>query len=186
MKRTIRCRQLPSWKSGLRLVALLVLALGTGVLANDQKPATNLEETAISQQPQQPAANVASSATFQLSRLSINGGGDINASSASYRLGLSIGQSVAGTASSASYQMGIGFWYGAGGGCANARGDMNGDGIYTAADVVMVLNCAFLDFGNCEICFTDVNCDGIKTASDVVLELNKVFLGLTNPPWCGP
>jgi len=68
--------------------------------------------------------------------------------------------------------------------CA-AKGDMTADGSLTAADVVLMLNCAFLGTGTCALCFADVNCDGILTAADVVGELNRVFLGLIEPPWCG-
>lgn len=70
--------------------------------------------------------------------------------------------------------------------CANIKGDMDGNGIYTSADLVLLLSCAFLDEGACDICFADVNCDGILTAADTVLESNKVFLGLNALPWCGP
>lgn len=58
-----------------------------------------------------------------------------------------------------------------------SKGDMNGDGILTAADVVMMLNCVFLGIGNCGLSYSDITCDGILTASDVVKELNGVFLG---------
>lgn len=70
--------------------------------------------------------------------------------------------------------------------CANSKGDMNGDVLYTAADVVLLLNCTFAGAGSCDICFSDVNCDLLLTAADVVLELNKVFVGTNTPPWCGP
>jgi hypothetical protein len=70
--------------------------------------------------------------------------------------------------------------------CANIKGDLNGDGIYTSSDVVLILNCVFLGLGSCDLCFADVNCDGVLTSSDVVLELNRVFLGITAAPWCGP
>jgi len=156
-----------------------------------QKPVEKTEETAV--QPElnlpnvQPAAATSSSAAFQLNWLSVNGGGAINATSTNYRLGLSVGQSVAGYATSSSYQMGIGFWYGApSGGCANIKGDMNGDAIYTSSDVVLELNCTYLGLGSCDICFADVTCDGILTSADVVTLLNRTYLGLTNPPWCGP
>lgn len=165
------------------LAALLMLAAATA-WADGQKPPTQSEETAIFQQPQQPAANVASSVNFLLSRLSINSGGDIKDSSASYRLGFSVGQPATGTASSASYQIGIGFWYGKGSLCSAAKGDMNADGVLTASDVVLILNCTFLGVGSCNLCFADVNCDGNLTAADVVIELNYVFLGI--PPPCQP
>jgi len=66
-------------------------------------------------------------------------------------------------------------------GCLAAKGDMNGDGMLTALDVVLLLNCVFLGEGACHPCFSDVNCDGVLTPGDVVLELNKVFLGIQFP-----
>ncbi len=61
------------------------------------------------------------------------------------------------------------------------RGDMNKDGQPTSADVVLMLNCAFLGTGDCGICFSDMNCDGFLTSADVVIELNYVFLGILPP-----
>ncbi len=69
--------------------------------------------------------------------------------------------------------------------CVSFKGDINSDSIFTPADVVLMINCVFLQGPICRSCLTDVNCDGILTSSDVVLELNRVFLGLTDPPWCG-
>jgi len=62
-----------------------------------------------------------------------------------------------------------------------AKGDMNGDGQPTSADVVLHLNCTFLGTGSCDTCFADMNCDGILTSADVVIELNYVFLGIQPP-----
>jgi hypothetical protein len=69
-----------------------------------------------------------------------------------------------------------------GSGCTATKGDMNGDGSPTSADVVLHLNCTFLGTGNCDVCFSDMNCDGNLTSADVVIELNYVFLG--TPPPC--
>ncbi len=66
-------------------------------------------------------------------------------------------------------------------GCPVSKGDMNGDNILTAADVVLLLNCTFLGIGNCDLAFADINCDGILTAADVVIELNMTFLGVCAP-----
>ncbi len=60
----------------------------------------------------------------------------------------------------------------------SAKGDMNADGNLSPSDVVLILNCTFLGFGSCELCFADVNCDGSLSAADVVDELNYVFLGI--------
>ncbi len=61
------------------------------------------------------------------------------------------------------------------------KGDMNADGGLSPADVVLMLNCVFLDSGNCGLCFSDGNCSGEMSPADVVLELNAVFLGSLFP-----
>lgn len=68
--------------------------------------------------------------------------------------------------------------YQTGGGLpASTRGDLNGDGFLTSADVVLELNLVFLGqvppAGAAE---GDVNCDGVLTSVDVVMLLNKTFL----------
>ncbi|MGE5692592.1 MAG: choice-of-anchor D domain-containing protein [Candidatus Zixiibacteriota bacterium] len=65
--------------------------------------------------------------------------------------------------------------------CAAAKGDMDGDGLLKATDVVLELNCVFLGTGNCALCYADVNCSGNLTPTDVVLELKAVFLGRPFP-----
>ncbi len=60
--------------------------------------------------------------------------------------------------------------------CGHRKGDLNGDDNLTPADVVLMLNCVFMEAGSCGTCFTDVSCNGILTSSDVVIELNAVFL----------
>jgi len=62
--------------------------------------------------------------------------------------------------------------------CRATAGDFNDDGVLTASDVVLMLNCAFLGSGDCDLCFGDVTCDDILTASDVVNLLNAAFLGI--------
>ena len=152
-----------------------------------QVQSKNSSESSVT--PPSPSQK-SSSVAFQLNWLSINGGGAISASSPSYQLGLSVGQSVAGAASSPSYQMGIGFWYGAATGapvCAAAKGDMNGVGGITPADAVLMLNCVFLGNGtgtvggDCNLCYSDLNCLGGLTPADAVIQLNYVFLGTPLP-----
>lgn len=58
------------------------------------------------------------------------------------------------------------------------RGDLNGDGSLTPADMVLLLNCVFAGGspstggGSC-----DLNCDGQSSPIDVVLEFFAIFLG---------
>lgn|GEM_PF-5538043 len=61
------------------------------------------------------------------------------------------------------------------------RGDLNGDGIFTAADIVLELNCVFLSTGNCNLTIADLNCDSQLLPTDVVLILSFVFLGSPFP-----
>jgi len=65
--------------------------------------------------------------------------------------------------------------------CVTVKGDLNADSSLSAADVMEMLNCVFLQTGSCDFCFADVNCDGLLMASDVVLELTAVFLGIAFP-----
>ncbi|HXF49765.1 MAG TPA: hypothetical protein VNL73_10140 [Verrucomicrobiae bacterium] len=65
--------------------------------------------------------------------------------------------------------------------CPCAKGDLNCDSIWSGADVVLMLNCVFMETDDCNLCFADVNCDGSLTPSDVVLELNRVFLAAPFP-----
>ncbi len=59
------------------------------------------------------------------------------------------------------------------------KGDLNGDGALTPADVVLLLNCIFLGVGVCPIPVADLDCDGVLVnPSDAVILLNAVFLGL--------
>ncbi len=180
--------------AGMAVVILMVPVL----VSADTQPVLEPEEI-IQPQPVKPEESGSNTATltrpaspqaFQLNWLSINGGGAINASSASYQLGLSVGQSVAGFATSSSYQMGIGFWYGAATGapaCAAAKGDLNGVGGLSPSDVVLMLRCVFNSDGtgtiggDCNLCYADVNCLGGLTPSDVVLELLAVFNGQPFP-----
>ncbi len=66
--------------------------------------------------------------------------------------------------------------------CMAWKGDMNGSGGLSPADVVLMLNCVFLATGSCDLCFADVNCSGNLSPADVVIELNMVFAGAS--PLC--
>ena len=151
------------------------------------QPTDQLESATPSVQPEAAA----SAATYEIDWYSINGGGTVNSSSTNYRMGASIGQSVAGAASSASYQMGIGFWYGAGGGgsCAcNCHNDPICDAVISnAQDVVATINVAFRGAAalidpnaNCPYEQSDFNCDTFTSVLDVVKVINVAFRGF-NP-----
>ncbi|MCI0330060.1 MAG: right-handed parallel beta-helix repeat-containing protein [candidate division Zixibacteria bacterium] len=62
------------------------------------------------------------------------------------------------------------------------RGDLNRDGVFSAADIVLLVNCVFLQTGECFFSLTDLNCDGQLTGADIVLELGWIFQQI--PPPC--
>lgn len=129
-------------------------------------------------------ATEASSAAFQLNWYSINGGGSISATSTNYKMGLSVGQAVAGEGSSTNYTMGIGFWYGAGGGgggeCPIAiTGDVNLTTTITSADIIYLVNFVFKGGDAPLPCDAagDVNCTGTVTSADIIYLVVHVFKG---------
>lgn len=135
--------------------------------------------------PGDPTAASTQGGSYSIDWYSINGGGTIDASSTNYKMGASIGQSVAGAATSTNYQMGIGFWYGAGSGaCAcDCHADPGAcDGVQTVLDVVQEVNVAFRNAAaipdpnaSCPYQTTDVNCDNVTTVLDVVKMVNVAF-----------
>lgn len=59
------------------------------------------------------------------------------------------------------------------------KGDLNGDGKLTPADIILLLNCTFAGIGSCPLSVADVDCDGsLVNPTDVVKLLNAVFLGV--------
>jgi hypothetical protein len=71
--------------------------------------------------------------------------------------------------------------------CPAEKGDLNGVGGITSADVALMLNCVFLQVGagtvdgDCNLCYSDLNCDGGLSASDVALQLSHTFLNTPLP-----
>jgi len=132
----------------------------------------------------QPAPNLAPN--YHLDWWSINGGGDVQVTSASYQMGLSVGQSVAGEASSASYGMGIGFWYGAASTVCPVvnTGDVNLNGTITSADIIYLVGYVFKGGPAPVPCEAagDVNCNGSVTSADIIYLVGYVFKG--GPPPC--
>ncbi|HWO56140.1 MAG TPA: hypothetical protein VNN55_01090 [bacterium] len=188
---------------GVLIVALTAAtAAAPGQKAVVHAPSTTAATTA--QSPEEaPSATVVQAAAlngmagYAIDWSSINGGGAIDAASPNYRLGSSVGQSVAGAASSANHRMGIGFWYGANaGGCAcDCHGDPVCDAVISnVQDVVVTVNVAFRGAapvvdpnGACPYETTDLNCDGATSVIDVVKIVNVAFRG-ANPAteYCNP
>lgn len=172
-----------------RIIFLMLFAafltLGfTSAWAADSRPA---EEPVESTQP--VVANTATAAPVNLNWLSINGGGISYGSGGTRRIGYSVGQTVADReGSGGTRKLGIGFWYGFKRVCGANKGDLNGVGGLSPADVVLMLRCVFnadgtgTIGGDCNLCYADMNCIGGLSPADVVLELNYVFNG--NPPPC--
>jgi hypothetical protein len=67
------------------------------------------------------------------------------------------------------------------------RGDVTGDNIVDAGDIVFLLNYLFIR-GPAPVSLTegDVNCDGIIDVSDIVYLLNYLFIGGPIPRCCAP
>jgi PKD repeat protein len=64
------------------------------------------------------------------------------------------------------------------------RGDANGDGMITAADIVYLINYLFIGGPAPQpLAAGDANCDGVVSVSDVVYLINYLFIG-GPPPGC--
>lgn len=57
------------------------------------------------------------------------------------------------------------------------KGDVNGDGTESPADIVEMLLCIFTDPSYCNPCEGDMNCDRSFSPSDAVIALNVIFGG---------
>jgi hypothetical protein len=71
---------------------------------------------------------------------------------------------------------------------ARQRGDLDSNGAVNSNDIVLLLNCVFVDSSGpgCNLTYADMNCDGVLTSADVTIHLNLAFLGtLPEPDPCG-
>lgn len=117
---------------------------------------------------------------------SVNGGGGNNVASASYKLGLSVGQAAAGAVSSGTFKLGIGFWYGvAGGGSCPIvlTGDVNLSTTITSADIIYLVGYVFKGAAEPLPCAAsgDVNCSGTVTSADIIYLVGFVFKSSAPP-----
>ena len=179
----------------IRLLVLVSLAVAVSVSAADRthravdKTSAKKNQVSPSALPAPlgtPTTTGTSAPLYKLDWYSINGGGAIDASSASYKMGLSVGQPVAGEASSASYKMGIGFWYGAGGCSCPSQGDINGDAVIDVFDVIEVISRAFsgappVQDPGCPTERADVNNDGGADVFDLIYLIATAFSGGAMP-----
>jgi hypothetical protein len=149
---------------GITLVAMLAALLALAAV------------TASAADPQGEAAKTtpASAAVTTLNWYSVNGGGITLGSSASSKLGLSVGQSVAGVGTSASFKLGVGFWQGAGSFCATP-GDLDGDGFKNLVDIlIMIYNVSDNQpIPTGEVC-ADLTGDGLINLVDIICLINHV------------
>ena len=126
-----------------------------------------------------PAATASAAPDIFLDWYSVNGGGAHNVASASYKLGLSVGQAAAGAVSGATFSLGIGFWYGvAGGSCPIVEtGDVNLSGAITSADIIYLVGYVFRSLAVPKPCEAsgDVNCSDKVTSADIIYLVNHVF-----------
>jgi hypothetical protein len=115
-------------------------------------PVTSTTPPAVSVQPTAPKSGSTEMTTGSLTPLyklewyTVSGGGIMDASSASYKMGMTAGQSVIGDASSANYRMGVGFWYGTEGCSCPSQGDVDSissPGIVDVFDVIREIDIVF-------------------------------------------
>lgn len=186
----------------IRLLALVSLAAAVSAFATDRARVETGKGPAAKNQPSPsattaPASNpvvtdrtpITAGATAPLYKLdwySINGGGVIDASSSSYKMGLSVGQSVAGEAGSSSYKLGTGFWYGAGSCLCLHQGDLVQSGSIDVSDVLQLIKVAFVNGTDikdpdCPKTRGDVNASGAVDVSDVLYEIKTAFTNGPNP-----
>ncbi len=160
----------------------LLTGTATRAPAGGQHTESQAENIVIEQASQPQMMHAASADSFQLEDYSINAAGTIDDSSANYRLGFSLGQSVAGTASSASYRMVIGFW---GGPNLFTCGDANGDKIINVGDAVYLIGYIFRGGpAPNPLAAGDANCDGPINVGDAVYLISYIFRG--GPAPCCP
>jgi hypothetical protein len=114
----------------------------------------------------------------------ISGGGSIDGISASYTLGVTIGQIATGSGTSANNGLSLGFWQDFAIESEYLCGDANGDETVNVGDAVFLINYVFkggaapdpLEAG-------DANCDGQVNVGDAVYLIAYVFKGGPEP--CG-
>jgi hypothetical protein len=133
-----------------------------------------------------------SAGNLRIDWLSVNHGGEIEVASASYRLGVSVAQSVAGEVSTDALKMGLGFWYGAAGGsecyCPH-HADPNESGFTDVEDLNFLIDAAFAGGPiphdpTCPMNRIDVDCNTFVDIIDVNYLVDYLFAG--GPPPCDP
>jgi hypothetical protein len=192
----------------IRLLALASLAVAVSAFATDRARVETAKGLTAKNQPspsatsvpaskpgitdQKPTTAGATAPLYKLDWYSINGGGAIDATSSSYKMGFSAGQSVAGQAGSSSYKLGLGFWYGAGGCLCRHQGDLVENSFIDVQDVLQLIKIAFtngedIKDTDCPKTRGDVNASGFVDVQDVLYLIKTAFTNGPNPvnP-CGP
>jgi len=117
-------------------------------------------------------ASAQSSANYALNWSAIgSGGGEI--ASASYTMQSTVGQTAIGIASDG-YTIEAGYWHRITGGESEVCGDVNRDGVVTAADAVIALAIAAGGSASCDpatLTAADVSGDGMVTSLDALMIL---------------
>jgi hypothetical protein len=118
------------------------------------------------------AASAQTSANYALN-WSVVGSGGCEMTSASYAMQSTVGQTAIGVASD-SYTIEAGYWHRIAGGESEVCGDVNGDGVVTAADAVIALGIAAGGSASCDpetFTAADVSGDGCVTSLDALMIL---------------
>jgi len=117
-------------------------------------------------------ASAQASANYALN-WSVVGSGGCEMASASYAMQSTVGQTAIGTLCDG-YTIEAGYWHRIAGGESEVCGDVNRDGVVTAADTVIALEIAAGGSASCDpatLAAADVSGDGVVTSLDALMIL---------------
>ena len=169
------------------LTAAAIGLAGAGGDAKDQPLQSNIHDPSLTASPMLPAVGrTLKSSDYSVTWAVIAGGG-VNAASASYRAGMTVGQTATGEASSAAYHVSHGFWQAFESPCDCRPGDANNDGNKNVGDAVYLISYVFKG-GAAPApyvkCSGDANGDCSANVGDAVYVISYVFKGGAPPVNC--
>ncbi len=167
-------------KSIILAGAVFLLLTATKSIPNlEEKPSSRTEPAPVTGEQTLPRNAVTIVTIGEEIDWQVPSGGDIKATSATYRRSATMGQSFAGNAGSASYELVYGFWqaFAEGGMC----GDANGDETINVADTVYIISYIFKGGPAPDpLCVGDANGDDAVNVADTVYLTTYIFKG--GPP----